>query len=122
LPVAQRFFQNFENRFAAGFHDAAECLPDGRGDQFGIRDGGELDKKHAVFEIVENLARDCLRERCFAGSADAGQRQNSDVLAPQQIADFGDFLFAPDEWDGMREEVVRRQFSLFCGTGNVYFR
>ena len=65
----------------------AECLGHGRRDELELADRSEVDECRSVTELGRELVRDRDGEPRLAAAADAGQRQQADVLAPQQGRD-----------------------------------
>ena len=75
----------------------AQCSRNGSDDEVRVRDGGEQNRDHPVGELVRDFISERERQSGLPDSAGAGQREQSHLLADQQLTQGHELLLTADQ-------------------------
>src|SRR6266571_6388236 len=74
-----------------------EGLSNRRQNQVGVAEGSQRDEVDAIGEVVEELARTCERQACFAHTACAGEGHQAHLRAAQESTQGCYLVLAPNQ-------------------------
>jgi len=102
-PVAQVRPQPVDQRFGSGL-TKTNGLGDGGSHQVRVRDRGQINERDAVWEVISSRRGNSQRQPGLAHTTRTGQREERNILTPQELAHCCQLALPANEWGARQRQ------------------